>query len=330
MTRVLIETREMKKYFPIHKKLSAKVTKFVHAVDGVTFSINEGETFGLVGESGCGKTTLGRCLLRLIELTSGEIIFDGTNICLLKKHEIRKLRCNMQIVFQDPYASLDPRMMIKDTLVEPLRINKAFNRNEEEKIILELISKVGLNPDHLYRFPHEFSGGQRQRIAIARALTLNPRFIVLDEPTSSLDVSVQAQILNLLRGLQRELGLTYLFISHDFSVIEHMSNRVGVMYLGKMVEIAPREEMFENPVHPYSSALLSVIPIADPHVNKNRMLLSGDPPSPVNLPEGCRFRTRCKEAEPICSESEPELVDFGNDHYVACHRAKILAPKSDF
>lgn len=315
----LIEVKELKKYFPIREMLFRKPTKFVHAVDGVSFSINEGETFGLVGESGCGKTTLGKCMLRLIEPSSGDIIFDGINISALKKHEIRRLRQDMQIVFQDPYSSLDPRMMIKEILVEPLKIHNIAKGSDREKIVLELLLRVGLNPDHLYRFSHEFSGGQRQRIVIARALTLNPRFIVLDEPTSSLDVSVQAQILNLLRDLQRESRLTYLFISHDFSVIEHMSDTIAVMYLGRIVEIAPRQELFKEQIHPYTKALFSVIPVPNPHVQKEKILLSGDPPSPVDLPKGCRFFPRCPVAKTICKNDDPVLRNFGKNHFVACH-----------
>lgn len=315
----LVEVKDLKKYFPLRGGMFRRPTKFVHAVDGVSFSINRGETFGLVGESGCGKTTLGKCMLRLIEPTSGEIIFDGINILALKKNGIRRLRRDMQTIFQDPQSSLDPRMMIRDMLMEPLKIHDIAKGSDREKIVLELLLKVGLNPDHLYRFSHEFSGGQRQRITIARILTLNPRFIVLDEPTSSLDVSVQAQILNLLRDLQKELGLSYLFISHDFSVIEYTSDTIAVMYLGKIVEIAPRQELFKEQIHPYTKALFSVIPIPDPHVKRDKILLSGEPPSPVDLPKGCRFFSRCQIAKAKCARTDPDLVDLGKNHLVACH-----------
>jgi oligopeptide/dipeptide ABC transporter ATP-binding protein len=315
-----VSTKKLTKFFPVSKGSFRKPKEFVHAVDGISFSIYEGETLGLVGESGCGKSTLGKCIMRLIEPTSGEIVLQGVNITKLSHKELRKLRSKMQMVFQNPFASLDPRMMIKDIVAEPLKIHKKGKGSEIEKRVLELLSMVGLTEDHLYRFAHEFSGGQRQRIAIARALALNPSFIVLDEPTSSLDVSVQAQILNLLKSLQRELKLTYLIISHDLSVIHHMSDRVAVMYLGKIVEVASSRELFKEQKHPYAKALISAIPVPNIHVEADATLLQGDPPSPVDLPKGCRFNTRCPIAQSICKESEPELKEVG-DHLVACYFA---------
>jgi oligopeptide/dipeptide ABC transporter ATP-binding protein len=320
VSRELVSTQKLTKFFPINQGAFGKPKGLVHALDGVTFSIYEGETLGLVGESGCGKSTFGRCIIRLIEPTSGEVIFDGVDITKLRHKDLRKLRLNMQMVFQNPFASLDPRMMIKDILAEPLKIHKIGKGSDAEERVLELLSMVGLTEDHLYRFAHEFSGGQRQRIAIARALALKPRFIVLDEPTSSLDVSVQAQILNLLKDLQRELKLTYLFVSHDLSVIEYMSDRVAVMYLGRIVEAASSRELFKEQKHPYARALVSAIPVPNPHVETDTMLLQGDPPSPVDLPKGCRFRPRCQIAQSICKESEPELKEVGN-HLVACYFA---------
>jgi len=315
-----VSTKKLTKFFPVSKGSFRKPKEFVHAVDGISFSIYEGETLGLVGESGCGKSTLGKCIMRLIEPTSGEIVLQGVNITKLSHKELRKLRSKMQMVFQNPFASLDPRMMIKDIVAEPLKIHKKGKGSEIEKRVLELLSMVGLTEDHLYRYAHEFSGGQRQRIAIARALALNPSFIVLDEPTSSLDVSVQAQILNLLKSLQRELKLTYLIISHDLSVIHHMSDRVAVMYLGKIVEVASSRELFKEQKHPYAKALISAIPVPNIHVEADATLLQGDPPSPVDLPKGCRFNTRCPIAQSICKESEPELKEVG-DHLVACYFA---------
>ena len=313
----LIMVKDLKKYFPISKGLFRKPKEFLRAVDGVNLSINENEVLGLVGESGCGKSTLGKCILRLIEPDSGEVIFDGVNIMKLSKKELRKLRSKMQIVFQDPFASLDPRMTIKDIVAEPLKIHGAAKEEIEGKV-LELLQNVGLTEDHLYRFPHEFSGGQRQRIVIARALALNPKFIVLDEPTSSLDVSVQAQILNLLKMLRSKLCLSYLFISHDLSVIKFMSDRIAVMYLGKIVELAPNRELFKEQIHPYTKALISAILEPNPHSQKKPILLEGDPPSPVDLPSGCRFYPRCPEAKPVCKKSEPEFKKVGN-RFVACH-----------
>lgn len=315
----LVEVKGLKKYFPIKGGVLGRIVGYVYAVDDVSFYVLPGETLGLVGESGCGKTTVGRCVLRLIEPTAGEIDFEGTNILDLDNNEMRKLRREMQIVFQDPYASLNPRMTIKQIVGEPLLINKIARGTELEKMVLNLLLKVGLSEDHLNRFPHEFSGGQRQRIGIARALALNPKFMVLDEPTSSLDVSVQAQTLNILKDLQKEMNLTYLFISHNLSVIKHMSDRIAVMYLGKVVEMAEKRSLFKNQLHPYTQALFSAIPIPDPEVKQNRIILGGDVPSPVNPPSGCHFHPRCPSAMPKCREEEPKLIELENGHFVACY-----------
>jgi oligopeptide/dipeptide ABC transporter ATP-binding protein len=318
MNRPLVRIKNLKKYFPIRKSLFGEAKRFTHAVDGVSFSVYKGETLGLVGESGCGKTTLGKCILHLEKPTSGNVLFDAVSIEKLSKKEIRQLRSGMQIVFQDPFSSLDPRMTVKDIVSEPFKIHKTISKHETEGRVLELLQSVGLDEDHLYRFPHEFSGGQRQRIVIARALALNPKFLVLDEPTASLDVSVQAQILNLLKRLQDKLDLTYLFISHDLSVVRFMSDRIAVMYLGKIVELASRKEIFKRQFHPYTKALVSAIPVPSAHTEKKVMLLQGDPPDPVDLPDGCRFHPRCPEAKSICKKAEPDLERIGN-RLVACH-----------
>jgi len=319
---LLLEVRDLKKYFSIKGGLLRKDTGAVRAVDDVDLSIRKGETLGLVGESGCGKTTLGRVILRLIDTTEGKVFFEGTNLLGLKKDKMRKMRRNMQMVFQDPHSSLDPRMTVKKIIGEPLVIHAITEGSELRERISELLERVGLNPDHLNRFPHEFSGGQRQRIGIARAIALNPKFIVLDEPTSSLDVSVQAKILNLLKDLQGELGLTYLFISHDLSVIKHMSNRIAVMYVGKIVEMADKDELFKEPLHPYTQALFSAVPIPDPHLEREKIILKGEVASPTNPPSGCRFNPRCQHAEEICKREEPQLTEARDGHYLACHLFK--------
>jgi len=328
MTQTVLEIKGLKKWFPIAGGVLGRVRGYVRAVDGVDLEIKEGETFGLVGESGSGKTTVGRCILRLIEPTAGEIIYRGQEVTRLKGEAFRRLRRRFGIVFQDPYASLDPRQTIRGALTEPMKYHKIVESDDEalEKA-KELIKRVGLNEDHLYRFPHEFSGGQRQRIAVARALTTDPDFIILDEPTSFLDVSVQAQILNLLSDLQKEFNLTYLFISHNLSVIEHMSNRVGVMYLGAMMEAAEKEIIYRRPEHPYTHALISALPIPNPALTRERVVLAGDIPSPVNIPSGCRFRTRCPYATDYCKEKEPSLLARQPGHLVSCHyELKLSAP----
>ncbi|WP_424357394.1 ABC transporter ATP-binding protein [Methanocella sp. MCL-LM] len=319
MTEKLIEIKDLKVYFPIHGGVFSKTVENVKAVDGVSFYIKKGETLGLVGESGCGKTTVGRSMLRLIEPTSGQVLFQGDDIVKYKAREMQKLRQNMQIVFQDPNSSLNPRMLVKDVVAEPLIINGMKKGEELDKKVAQLLETVGLNPTHANRYPHEFSGGQRQRIGIARALALNPKFIVLDEPTSSLDVSVQSQILNKLEDLQRELGLTYLFISHNLIVVKYLSDRVAVMYLGKIVESAKTDDLFAKPMHPYTQALLSAIPVPDPSIKTQRIILEGDVPTPINPPKGCRFHTRCRYKMDICDKVEPEFKDIGGEHFVACH-----------
>lgn len=320
-SNALLEVKDLVKHFPIRQGIIfSRQVGAVQAVDGVSFTVNKGETLGLVGESGCGKTTTGRLILRLLEPTSGEIYFDGKNIPELPKDEMRELRKDLQIIFQDPYGSLNPRMTVGDIIGEPLHIHKIARGKDKEKRVRELLDVVGLNAFHARRFPHEFSGGQRQRIGIARALAVNPRLIVCDEPVSALDVSIQAQVINLLQDLQKEYGLTYLFIAHDLSVVKHISDRVAVMYLGKIVELTDKDELYRNPKHPYTQALLSAIPVPDPTVKKERILLHGDVPSPINPPSGCRFHTRCPKVMDICKVKEPEFVDTtGDGHFVACH-----------
>lgn len=313
----LIEVRNLKQYFPVSDGLFSK--KYVKAVDDVSFYIEKGETLGLVGESGCGKTTAGRTILRLYEPTGGQILYDGKDIT---KADMLPYRKKMQIVFQDPYASLNPRMTVGDIVGEPIDIHKlAASKKERSDKIMQMLEHVGLNSEHANRYPHEFSGGQRQRIGIARALAVNPEFIVCDEPISALDVSIQAQIVNMFEQLQEEMGLTYLFIAHDLSIVKHISRRIGVMYLGKLVEIADSYELTSQPAHPYTKSLISAIPIPDPQTSrkKKRIVLEGDVPSPLNPPSGCRFRTRCPYATEICAKEEPKLRQIGNGHFAACH-----------
>jgi oligopeptide/dipeptide ABC transporter ATP-binding protein len=316
--RVLLNVQNLVKYFPVRGGILQRVQGWVKAVDDVSFHIYEGETLGLVGESGCGKTTVGRTVLRLIPATSGEVIFDGEDIFSLNSSELKRIRREMQIIFQDPYSSLDPRMPVGESIAEGLRIHTDKRAQERYDVVVEMLKRVGMRADHARRYPHEFSGGQRQRIGIARALALRPKFIVCDEPVSALDVSIQAQVLTILRELQADFNLTYLFIAHNLSVVEHFSDRVGVMYLGKMVELATREDIYRDPLHPYTQALMSAIPVPDPTLKRQRIILQGDVPSPFNPPTGCRFHTRCPLAFDKCAEEEPPFKDYGNEHYAAC------------
>jgi oligopeptide/dipeptide ABC transporter ATP-binding protein len=317
----LLEVRHVKKYFPIRRGVLQREVAHVHAVDDVTFAVRSGETLGLVGESGCGKSTLGRTLVRLLEPTDGDIIFEGKSISHLGTRKLRPLRSEMQMVFQDPYASLNPRKRVGTIVSDPMRIHNLGSRSEQKRRVGEILETVGLSPEHYNRFPHEFSGGQRQRIGIARALALRPKLIIADEPVSALDVSIQSQMLNLLGDLQDEFQLTYIFIAHDLGVVRHVSDRIAVMYLGKIVELSPAEELYSRPIMPYTEALLSAVPIPDPDLaaKRERIVLEGDVPSPINPPSGCRFHPRCRYATDICKEVEPPLVDYGNGHLAACH-----------
>jgi oligopeptide/dipeptide ABC transporter ATP-binding protein len=318
----LIDVEHLTKYFPVRGGLLQRVVAWVQAVDDVSFNVKKGETLGLVGESGCGKTTVGRTMLRLIEPTGGKVLFRGENVFDMHGKDLKRIRRNMQIIFQDPYASLDPRMPIGESIAEGLKIHNIGSSKERFDMVIETLRKVGLEDYHARRYPHEFSGGQRQRIGIARALALQPDFIVCDEPVSALDVSIQSQVLNILNDLQKEFGLTYLFIAHNLSVVEHISHRVAVMYLGKVVEMTTREEIFRNPLHPYTQALMSAIPIPDPTISRERIILPGDVPSPLNPPSGCRFHPRCPVAMGHCALEEPPFIEVSEGHWVACWRVE--------
>jgi peptide/nickel transport system ATP-binding protein/oligopeptide transport system ATP-binding protein len=321
----LVVVQDLVKHFPVRGGVFRRIVDWIQAVDGVSFTIREGETLGLVGESGCGKSTVGRTLLRLLEPTSGTVEFKGINVFKINKQVLKSLRRDMQIIFQDPYASLNPRRPISDSIMSGLKIHKIGTPQERSEKVMDMLHRVGLEEYHAHRYPHEFSGGQRQRIGIARAIILNPKFIVCDEPVSALDVSIQSQVLNLLQDLQEEFGLTYLFIAHNLSVVEHISDRVAVMYLGKIVEVAPRQELFSNPLHPYTQALISAIPIPKPNLERERIILKGEVPSPQNPPSGCRFHPRCPVVMDYCSVDEPTLLEIRSDHWVACH---LLTPES--
>jgi len=333
---ILLEVKNLKKYFRIHKGVFRSVVGHVKAVDGINFFIKEGETLGLVGESGCGKTTAGRTILRLIEPTEGEILFQRKqlingeekyqeiNVATASRNLVKSLRRDMQIIFQDPYSSLNTRMTVGSIIGEPLLVHNVSNAKEREEKVRELLLAVGMNPDHMTRYPHEFSGGQRQRIAIARALALKPHLIIADEPSSALDVSIQAQVLNLLKRLQDEFNLTYLFITHDLATVKYISDRLAVMYLGKIVESASTQEVFNNPRHPYTEALISAVPVPDPDYKSKRILLQGDVPSPVNPPSGCYFHPRCRYAKEVCKTKSPAYRDLGDKHFVSCHFADQL------
>src|SRR5437588_816097 len=323
---ILLEVRNLTKHFPVGGGMLGAGRDVVRAVDDVSFTIRRGETFGGVGEPGSGKSTTARSILRLNEPTSGEVRFDGQDLLSLSSEKLRRLRREMQIIFQDPYSSLNPRMKVGQIIEEPLAIHRIKDRATRLDRVAELLGLVGLEPEHACRYPHEFSGGQRERIGIARALALDPKFIVCDEPVSALDVSVQAQVVNLLQDLREQLGLTYLFISHGLSVVEHISTRVGIMYLGKLVELAPSEEIFRNPLHPYTQALLSAIPIPDPELRRERLALKGDVQTAIAPPSGCRFRTRCPLAEPRCADEEPQLIEVTAGHFVAC---MVVTPASE-
>ena len=315
----LLEVNNLKKYFPIKGGVFSQTIGYVYAVDDVSFTVDKGETLGLVGESGCGKSTTGRSILRLIEPTDGKIYFEGQDVTALDKNAMRSLRREMQIIFQDPYASLNPRMTVGSIVGEPLEIHKIARGSEKTERVASLLHKVGLRAEDMRKYPHEFSGGQRQRIGIARAIALNPKLIVCDEPVSALDVSIQAQVINLLEDLQEEFGLSYLFIAHNLNVVEHISDRVAVMYLGQIVELASDIDLYNDPQHPYTEALLSAVPIPDPTVTKKRIILEGDVPSPIDPPSGCHFHTRCMYKEKICEEEAPEFKHIGGGHWVACH-----------
>lgn len=317
---VLLDVRGLKKYFPASKSLLGRTQKVLRAVDDVSFHIHKGETFGLVGESGCGKSTTGRSIVRLYDVTEGEVLFDGHNIAKMNEQQLKPFRKRMQTIFQDPYSSLNPGMNVTQLISEPMAIHGVMNRKDQRDAVLSLLEKVGLKPEHAERYPHEFSGGQRQRISIARALSVRPEFILCDEPISALDVSVQAQVVNMLEDLQEEYGLTYLFIAHDLSMVRHISDRIGVMYLGKLVEVAPSDELYNHPAHPYTQALLSAIPIPDPkQAGSVISMLQGDLPSPLAEIQGCKFASRCPFATERCRQEEPEWREISSGHYAACH-----------
>lgn len=318
MEDILLKLEDITKYFPLKSGIFDFQKKYVHAVDNISFEVRKGETFGLVGESGCGKSTTGKVMLKLLEPTAGKILFDGVDITTFNENELRSVRKEAQMIFQDPYSSLNPRMTVGEIIMEPFIIHNIYNKQEREKRAYELLELVGLRPFHAERYPHEFSGGQRQRVGIARALAVNPKLIVCDEPVSALDVSIQAQVLNLMKDLQDKLGLTYIFIAHDLSVVKHICDRIGVMYLGRMVEIAPRDILYKNSYHPYTQALMAAVPIPDPRIRRKKSILHGDIPNPLNPPTGCSFHTRCSHCMDICKKDRPKTRRIEEDHYAAC------------